>query len=133
MSLRVQTATPDLARQESVKNWSNLQIPKTVVENGADLGNKKLLDPMEKKIDIREETKDSRRTDVESAVDSINGAMEFVNRGLRFSIHEDTQRIMVKVVNLVTQEVIKEIPPEDALDAAARIREMIGVLLDEWA
>ena len=44
-----------------------------------------------------------------------------------------TQRIMVKVINIDTDEVIKELPPEDVLDTVARIREMIGLLIDERA
>ncbi len=70
---------------------------------------------------------------VEFAVESINGAMEFINRGLKFSLHEGANRVMVQVINLATQEVIKEIPPQKLLDTVARIREMIGLLLDEWA
>jgi flagellar protein FlaG len=60
-------------------------------------------------------------------------SMEYANRALRFSIHEDTQRIMVKVVDVQNDEVIKEIPPEEVLDTVARIREMIGLLVDKRA
>lgn len=73
------------------------------------------------------------QAEIEGAVDSINGAIEHVHRGLRFVVHEDTNRMMVRVINVVTNEVIKEIPPEEVLDTAARIREMIGVLIDERA
>jgi len=41
--------------------------------------------------------------------------------------------MMVRVVNFETNEVIKEIPPEEVLDTVARIREMIGLLIDKWA
>ncbi len=73
------------------------------------------------------------KAEVESAVDSINNAIEHINRALRFSVHEDTQRIIVRVVNQNTEEVIKELPPEAVLDTVARIREMIGLLVDERA
>ena len=73
------------------------------------------------------------KIEVESAVESINNAIEYINRALRFSIHEDTQRMMVRVVDIATDEVIKELPPEDVLDTVARIREMIGLLIDERA
>jgi len=66
-------------------------------------------------------------------VEALNDAVEYINRGLRFTIHEDTQRMMVRVVNIETNEVIKEIPPEEVLDTVARIREMIGLLIDKWA
>jgi flagellar protein FlaG len=82
----------------------------------------------------KEENKNGlEKVEIESAVESINDAMEHINRALRFSIHEDTQRVMVKVVNIRTDEVIKELPPEDVLDTVARIREMIGLLIDERA
>lgn len=79
------------------------------------------------------EYEEATAENVETAINSINGAMEYINRGLRFSIHEETQRVMVKVVNVMTDEVIKELPPEAVLDTAARIREMIGLLVDERA
>ncbi len=71
--------------------------------------------------------------DIEGAVDGMNEIVEHVHRGLRFVLHEDTNRMMVRVIDVVTDEVIKEIPPEDVLDTAARIREMIGILIDEKA
>lgn len=73
------------------------------------------------------------KAEVDLAVDSINNAIEHISRALRFSVHEDTQRMMVRVVNLNTDEVIKELPPEAVLDTVARIREMIGLLIDERA
>lgn len=76
---------------------------------------------------------DAFREDVTEAVETINSSIEFINRALRFSVHEDTQQMMVKVVDVLTDEVIKEIPPEDVLDTVARIREMIGLLIDERA
>lgn len=86
--------------------------------------------PQEKKTNLE---KIVDQVEVESAVDSINGAIEYVHRGLRFVVHEDTNRMMVRVVDILTDEVIKEIPPEEVLDTAARIREMIGILIDERA
>lgn len=71
--------------------------------------------------------------EIQDAVEALNNSLEYVNRALKFTIHEDTQRVMVKVVNVETDEVIKEIPPEEVLDTVARIREMIGVLIDKRA
>lgn len=84
----------------------------------------------------RKETKNGEepeQMEVQEAVEALNNSIEYINRRLRFTIHEDTQRVMVRVVNLETDEVIKEIPPEEVLDTVARIREMIGLLIDKWA
>lgn len=49
---------------------------------------------------------------------------------LRISIHEPTGRIAVKVINGDTGELVREIPPEQILNLAAKIDEMIGILFD---
>lgn len=48
-----------------------------------------------------------------------------------FKIHEATGRVMVQVIDQETGEVLNEIPPEKVLDLAARIRELVGLLVDE--
>ncbi|UNC91739.1 flagellar protein FlaG [Candidatus Contubernalis alkaliaceticus] len=68
---------------------------------------------------------------LESAVKQANETAEAVNLSLRFEIHESSQRVMVRVVNLAEDEVIKEIPPEKVLNLVGQIQEMIGLMLDE--
>jgi len=53
------------------------------------------------------------------------------NVKLKFSRHDETGRTMIKVMDRENDRVIREIPAEDALDLAAKIDEMIGVLFDE--
>lgn len=137
MSLRIQS-TADVVKLETAKaTWSGTPMPSVAPDAevgvtrkspSANLTSNPNANPSftAKKEVVNKDT-------VESAVESINGAIEHINRGLRFSVHEDTQRMMVQVVDVVTQEVIKEIPPEDVLDTAARIREAIGLLIDERA
>jgi len=50
---------------------------------------------------------------------------------LRFTIHKATREIIARVVNRQTGEVIREIPPEKFLDLVARLRELVGVFVDE--
>jgi flagellar protein FlaG len=53
--------------------------------------------------------------------------------GFEFSRHEGTGKTMIKVVNKDTGDVIREIPPEKALDMAAKMDEMLGILFDQKA
>jgi len=46
-------------------------------------------------------------------------------------VDEDTKRVIVKVIDTKTDKVIKEIPPEQIVQLAAKIQEMIGLLVDE--
>lgn len=126
MNLRVQ-GTPDLARIDHIEK-SHVEVANT--QRMARVEQEK---PMEKLLKEEKPREKLEQIEVESAVESINDAVEHINRALRFQIHEDTQRMMVRVINVNTDEVIKELPPEDVLDTVARIREMIGLLIDERA
>jgi flagellar protein FlaG len=50
---------------------------------------------------------------------------------LQFSVHEASGEIMVRVLKESTGEVIREIPPSEMLDLAARLGEMVETLFDQ--
>lgn len=83
------------------------------------------------------ERKKSGQTDkvsesrVEQAIADLNKGTELAQKRLHFSLHKETDRLVVRVVDTETDEVIREIPPEEVLDAAAKLRDLIGLLLDE--
>ncbi len=68
---------------------------------------------------------------VKKSVEDINEIVDKVKEGLSFKMHDKTDTLMVQVIDIKTQEVIKELPPEEILDLSARIHEMVGVLIDE--
>ncbi|MFO7937960.1 MAG: flagellar protein FlaG [Kiritimatiellia bacterium] len=53
------------------------------------------------------------------------------NRKLKFSINRDSNQVIVKVIDGETDNVIKEIPPEALQRLHSRMRESIGLLIDE--
>ncbi|MNC25145.1 flagellar protein FlaG [compost metagenome] len=50
---------------------------------------------------------------------------------LDISIHEKTHKLMVKVMNKETGELIREVPPEKTLDLVAKMMELAGIMIDE--
>jgi len=48
-----------------------------------------------------------------------------------FSMHEDTNRVMIKMVDKNTKKVIKEFPAEETLDLIAKAWELAGIMVDE--
>ncbi len=70
---------------------------------------------------------------VKSAVDDLNKQIKQNNRhtNLSFKYHDETNRISITVKDSDTDEVIKEIPAEKALDMLAKAWEMAGLLVDE--
>ncbi len=61
----------------------------------------------------------------------MNRKINNSNEEAVFGVHEKTNRIMIKILNKDTKEVIKEFPPEKTLDMIASIWEMAGILVDE--
>ena len=53
------------------------------------------------------------------------------NVDLQFTVHEASGEIMVTVLEESTGEVIREIPPSEMLDLAAKLGEMVGLLFDQ--
>ncbi len=68
--------------------------------------------------------------ELEEALKKVNEAAETFNTGLRFRVHEESERMMVQVVDRTTSEVIREIPPEKVLNLVAQIQDLIGVFID---
>ena len=68
---------------------------------------------------------------LKKAIAEMNRKINNSNEEAVFGVHEDTNRIMIKIMDKETKEVIKEFPPEKTLDMIARIWEMAGLLVDE--
>lgn len=74
----------------------------------------------------------AQQTDqLKKAIAEMNKKINNSNEEAVFGVHEDTNRIMIKIMDKETKEVIKEFPPEKTLDMIARIWEMAGILVDE--
>lgn len=70
---------------------------------------------------------------LEELVESINRNLNAVDKRLQFLIHEASGRVQLRVLERSTNEVIREVPPEQLLDLVGRIHELIGLLVDETA
>ena len=99
------------------------QVDKTtsIVENAKEKG----------QADSSEQNKDQQPSNeqIRKAVEKLNRNMS--NSEAVFGIHEDTNRVMIKIVDKNTKEVIKELPPEKTLDMIAKVWELAGILIDE--
>ena len=76
-----------------------------------------------------EEMQSAENEKLKKAIERMNEQLP--NSEAKFGIHEATNRVMIKLVDKDTQEVIKEIPPEKTLDMLAKSMEIAGVLLDQ--
>jgi flagellar protein FlaG len=71
--------------------------------------------------------------DLSAIANDLQRVSAAINRRLSFSVNEKLGKVVVKVIDADTDKVIKEIPPEELQHVYERIREVIGLLLDEQA
>lgn len=81
------------------------------------------------------EIKNEHRQQIsQEALDDLKNDFETMhNVGLQFSLHKETNRTIVRVINKETQELIREIPSEEMLNIMAKMDEMMGILFDKNA
>jgi flagellar protein FlaG len=69
------------------------------------------------------------RAQLERTVADLNEAAQSHRRSLRFSVDEDSGRTVIRVVDPETDEVVRQIPPEEVLNVARRMGDSAGALL----
>lgn len=69
----------------------------------------------------------------QTAVNKLNEFMEYSQKNSKFVFHKDLERYYVEVVDAQTQEVIKEVPPKEILDAYYEMQKLAGKIFDTQA
>lgn len=112
----------------TIKSHTHVQFPKLANQAPEQTENKNVseYDPFADQI-LSE--KDLEKVD--AAIEYLNKTMRIFDRSLEFSIHEDTNRIIVRVIDRSSEEVIREIPPERILDLVAALMSIVGLLVDQ--
>lgn len=81
-------------------------------------------------------TEEGAKEQQHAANEKIKKAVEQLNKTMPhseaiFGIHDETNRVTIKIVDKSTKEVIREFPPEKTLDMIAKVWELAGILVDE--
>lgn len=77
------------------------------------------------------QTLNKEKQQVKNTVEKLNDFFDPAMTNLKFIFHEDLHEYYVTVVDPITNEVLREIPPKKMLDMYAAMTEFIGVLVDE--
>lgn len=91
------------------------------------------VSPLEEKQNKRMDNKNREinKDDLIIAVGKLNKTIEPYQEGIQFIYNKDAGRMVVKVINTATGEVIKQMPPQDVIDMIVKIRRFIGLIIDE--
>jgi flagellar protein FlaG len=77
------------------------------------------------------ETQKLSRQEIENQAKALERTFLAFNRRVVLSVNEQINQVIIKVVDAETDKVIKEIPAEEIQRLIARIKETIGLLVDE--
>lgn len=66
----------------------------------------------------------------QTAVNKLNEFMASTNKSSKFIFHEGLEKYYVEIVDSQTEEVVKEIPPKELLDAYYEMQKLVGKIFD---
>jgi flagellar protein FlaG len=106
--------------------------PADQAETAGDADPASNAEPVKQQVsDKNEEKKPLKKQDVEDITDGLNDFMESINTDIRFVLHTKMKELMVQVVDIKHNKVLREAPPKELLDTMAKIRDLVGALLDK--
>ena len=118
-----ETRTENLPRVESAENAAAAE---SIAQATTAMDTKAAGDENE---NTSQQNQDPYNAQIRKAVEEVN--KKAVNSEAIFGIHEATNRVTIKIIDKDTRKVIKEIPPEKALDMIAKVWELAGLMVDE--
>ncbi|MEY9971874.1 flagellar protein FlaG [Lysinibacillus sp. RC46] len=77
------------------------------------------------------ETSEFPIDELKQAVNTVNEFLEVDHRRSKFVLHEGLDKYFIQLVDSDTEEVIKEIPPKELLDAFYEMQKQVGMIVDE--
>lgn len=67
------------------------------------------------------------------AVKDINNTIQALSQNLEFTVDTDSERVVVKIVDQQTKEVLRQIPTEEALEISKSLDRLQGLLIKQQA
>ena len=86
---------------------------------------------VEKKKNVSSAREEVPREEVEKSAEKLNRLMGLIEKKMKFEVHEKSNRVMVKIIDEESGEVISEIPPKKILDIISSLQEFVGLLVDK--
>lgn len=70
---------------------------------------------------------------ITNAVKNINKTIQALSQNLEFSLDKEDSRVIVKIVDQQTKEVLRQIPTEETLEIARSLDKLKGLLIHQQA
>lgn len=121
---------------ESIRSSTNVQVDSNATNKaesvsqvqgdadntGKDAGNQN---------NVNSNRKDPTKTTIDSAFSDMNSKIRQSRTRCEYSYDEPTKRISIKVYDEDTDELIREVPPEESLEVLQKVWELAGIIVDK--
>lgn len=84
-----------------------------------------------KQLDEEKKNAQANTKYLKSVLNETNNKIKPTRTRCEFSYHEDINRVSIKVMDAESEEVIREIPPEETMEMLQKLWEVAGLLVDE--
>lgn len=71
--------------------------------------------------------------ELDKAVKDINNTINALSQNLEFTVDTDADRVVVKIIDLSTKEVLRQIPTEVTLEISKSLDRLQGLLIKQQA
>jgi len=71
--------------------------------------------------------------EIEASLERVNETVKLFNSSIRFDVDKETHRQIVRVVDIETEELIRQIPSEDLLSISRALDKLQGLLIKDKA
>ncbi|MBE7213863.1 flagellar protein FlaG [Shewanella benthica] len=101
----------------------------TNVQEANEVSQVKVVDEVEKTAIEMKEEKDKVTAALDVVVKQLSDVMSMMNKGLAFSVDEDSGAAVVKVMDIDSGEILRQIPSDEALELAQKLLDVKGLLM----
>lgn len=118
-------------RPLKVEASKKIQEPELKLTDGKKGDIQKKIKPVANLKESHKRVRESSEATVKRTAEALEDYAKSMKRNLKIQVHGPTGNIMVKVISEKDGRVIREIPPEEWLNLAAKMKDMAGVLLNK--
>ncbi|MCD6545859.1 MAG: flagellar protein FlaG [Thermotogae bacterium] len=124
-----------MADINNIRNVDSSEIPK--IANNSVVTKVNNVKNMDKNVQQSKTSDKSQNITVDEALRTLKEKLEklskFFQREAQFIFDKDIDKVIIKIKDKDTGEIIRQIPPEVAVKIAKKVDELLGILFDELA
>jgi flagellar protein FlaG len=125
---------PGAVKIQEIKGLDSTANPQLVVTTPKreELNKRQPQQPAEAQ-GVAHDVQGNTQAKIQKIAEAMDSYVSSIQRELQIQVHQETGNIVVKVISKEDGKTIREIPPEEILNLAARMEELSGVLFDRNA